>query len=259
MADMRYRRLGRSGLSVSVVGIGCNNFGRAVDEARTRAVVDAAIDCGITLFDTGDIYGDPVGSSEAFLGAALKANGRRDDVVIATKFGHDMGGANGPDWGARGGRRYIMRAVEASLRRLGTDHIDLYQLHLPDPQTPIEETLSALDDLVRAGTVRYVGSSNFAGWQVTEAAWVARSTNLTPFVSAQNHYSWLHRGAEAELVPALAHPGVGLGTLLHHATRRHNAKYRRGAAPPAGTRRAGERWGGRVARPAWGPNEGGGG
>jgi aryl-alcohol dehydrogenase-like predicted oxidoreductase len=123
------------------------------------------------------------------LGAALKANGKRDDVIIATKFGNPMDGINGPDWDARGGRRYVQRAVEASLRRLGTDHIDLYQLHRPDPLTPIEETLSALDDLVRVGKVRYLGSSNFAGWQIADAAWTAQARHLTPFVSAQNEYS----------------------------------------------------------------------
>ena len=148
---MRYRRLGNSGLSVSVVGIGCNNFGRKLDAAATAAVVDAAIECGITLFDTADVYGDPRGGSEELLGAALAANGKRDEVIIATKFGSPMDGTNGPDWGARGGRRYIQRAVEASLRRLGTDYIDLYQLHQPDAETPIEETLSALHDLVRRG------------------------------------------------------------------------------------------------------------
>lgn len=161
MTEMRYRRLGDSGLVVSVVGIGCNNFGRKLDAAGTKAVVDAAIDAGINLFDTADIYGNPHGASEEQLGAALR--GRRDEVVVATKFGMNMEGANGADRGARGARRYIVRAVEASLRRLGTDHIDLYQMHEPDPATPIEETLSALDDLVRAGKVRYLGNSNFAG------------------------------------------------------------------------------------------------
>jgi aryl-alcohol dehydrogenase-like predicted oxidoreductase len=154
MADMTYRRLGSSGLAVSVVGVGCNNFGRVIDQAATQTVVDAAIEVGITLFDTADVYGDPVGASEECLGAALKANGKRDDVIIATKFGGPMSGTNGADWNARGSRRYIVRAVEASLRRLGTDHIDLYQIHRPDEHTPVAETLSALDDLIRAGKVR---------------------------------------------------------------------------------------------------------
>src|SRR2546421_479728 len=153
MAQMRYRRLGTSGLVVSVVGLGCNNLGRKLDLDGTRAVVDAAIEHGITLFDTADIYGDPHGASEELLGAALK--GRRDEVVLATKFGMDMAGANGPDRGALGARRYVRRAVEASLRRLGTDYVDLYQMHAPDPGTPIEETLSTLDSLVREGQARY--------------------------------------------------------------------------------------------------------
>src|SRR5262249_32760495 len=189
MADMRYRRLGSSGLVVSCVGIGTNTFSRKVDEAGVRAVVDAAFEHGVNLFDTADIYGNPPGGSESLLGRALR--GRRDDVVIATKFGMDMQGANGVDHGARGARRYIARAVEASLRRLETDHIDLYQMHETDPGTPIEETLSALDDLVRAGKVRYIGNSNFAGWQIAEAAWQSKTNSWTPFISAQNQYNWL--------------------------------------------------------------------
>src|SRR4051812_13191271 len=160
MSEMSYRRLGTSGLVVSVVGIGCNNFGRKLDLEGTRKVVDAAFEAGITLFDTADVYGTPHGSSEECLGAALK--GRRDDIVLATKFGMNMDGMNGADRGARGSRGYILRAVEASLRRLDTDHIDLYQLHEPDEATPVDETLAALDDLVRSGKVRYVGNSNFA-------------------------------------------------------------------------------------------------
>ncbi|TDB93708.1 aldo/keto reductase, partial [Micromonospora fluostatini] len=195
---MTYRRLGDSGLVVSTVGVGCNNFGRKLDLDGTRAVVDAALDAGITLFDTADIYGEPQGNSEELLGQVLK--GRRDDVVLATKFGMDMRGANGPDFGARGARRYVARAVEASLRRLGTDHIDLYQMHEPDPGTPIEETLAALDDLVRAGKVRYLGNSNFTGWQIADADWTARTGGTSRFVSAQNQYSLLERDVEAEVV-----------------------------------------------------------
>lgn len=235
---MRYRRLGSSGLAVSVVGLGCNNFGRTVDERTTRAIVDAAIDCGITLFDTADSYGRPRGTGEQFLGAALRANGQRENVIVATKFGSDVEGLNGPDWGARGGRRYVLRAVEASLRRLGTDYIDLYQLHRPDPHTPIEETLSALDDLVRQGKVRYIGSSNFAGWQVADAAWVARTAHLTPFISAQNEYSWLRRDAEAELIPACQRFGVGLLPYFPLANGLLTGKYRRGEPPPPGSRLA---------------------
>ncbi len=234
MSDMRYRRLGNSGLVVSVVGIGCNNFGRKLDLDGTREVVDAALDAGITLFDTADIYGTPHGSSEECLGAALK--GRRDEVVLATKFGMDMGGLNGNDFGARGARRYIVRAVEASLRRLETDHIDLYQMHEPDPATPIEETLAALDDLVRSGKVRYLGNSNFAGWQIADADWTARAGNLTPFISAQNRYSLLQRGVEAEVVPACEQFALGLLPFFPLDSGLLTGKYHRGERPVAGTR-----------------------
>ncbi|MFG1950018.1 aldo/keto reductase [Micromonospora sp. NPDC048830] len=240
---MTYRRLGDSGLVVSVVGIGCNNFGRKLDLDGTRAVVDAALDAGITLFDTADIYGEPQGGSEELLGQALK--GRRDDVVLATKFGMDMHGLNGPDFGARGSRRYIVRAVEASLRRLGTDHIDLYQMHEPDPGTPIDETLAALDDLVRDGKVRYLGNSNFAGWQIADADWTASSQGLTRFVSAQNHYSLLERGVEAEVIPACERFGLGMLPFFPLANGLLTGKYKRGEAPPAGSRLSG---GGRYAQ-----------
>jgi aryl-alcohol dehydrogenase-like predicted oxidoreductase len=251
MVDMRYRRLGSSGLAVSVVGIGCNNFGRRIAADTVREVVDAAIDCGITLFDTADAYGNPHGASEELLGAALRANGHRDDVVVATKFGAEMEGGNGPDWDARGGRRYLCRAVEASLRRLDTDHIDLYQLHVPDPDTPIEETLAALDDLVREGKVRYIGSSNFAGWQVADAAWAARSAHLTPFVSAQNEYSWLQREAETELIPACQQHGIGLLPYFPLANGLLTGKYRRDEAPPAGSRLSAEMFARRLAAARW--------
>src|SRR5947207_7918227 len=226
MADMRYRRLGNSGLAVSVVGVGCNTFGRKLDASAARAVVEAALDHGINLFDTADIYGRPHGASEEMLGAALK--GRREDVVIATKFGMDMAGANGADLGARGSRRYIARAVEASLRRLGTDHIDLYQMHQPDPATPIGETLAALDDLVRAGKVRYLGNSQFAGWQIADADWTARTAHLTPFISAQNHYSLLERDVEQEVVPACERFGLGLLPFFPLASGLLTGKYHRG-------------------------------
>lgn len=231
---MRYRQLGESGLTVSVVGIGCNAFGRRIDDAAATAVVHAGLDHGVTLFDTSDTYG--LGESERMLGAALAAAGRRDDAVIATKFGGDMQGANGADWGVRGSRRYVRRAVEASLRRLGTDWIDLYQLHFPDPLTPLEETLAALDELVAEGKVRYAGSSNLDGWQVTEASWIARTEGLTPFVSAQNQYSLYDRSAEAELIPAAENAGVGIlpyGPLAYGLL---TGKYRRGEPAPAGSR-----------------------
>ncbi|MEU8327959.1 aldo/keto reductase [Micromonospora sp. NPDC048839] len=239
---MTYRRLGDSGLVVSVVGIGCNNFGRKLDLDGTRAVVDAALDAGITLFDTADIYGEPQGSSEELLGQALK--GRRDDVVVATKFGMDMFGLNGPDFGARGSRRYIARAVEASLRRLGTDHIDLYQMHEPDPGTPIDETLAALDDLVRDGKVRYLGNSNFAGWQIADADWVASSNGRSRFISAQNHYSLLERSVETEIIPACDRFGLGMLPFFPLANGLLTGKYKRSGQPPAGSRLSG---GGRYA------------
>ncbi|GAA4243527.1 aldo/keto reductase [Dactylosporangium darangshiense] len=238
MTDMRYRRLGRSGLTVSVVGVGCNNFGGRIDATRAAEVVGAALDHGITLFDTADVYGATAGASEEALGAALGK--RRDEVIIATKFGMDTRGAYGPDWGARGGRRYIVRAAEASLSRLGTDYIDLYQLHRPDPQTPIEETLAALDDLVRSGKVRYLGHSNFSGWQTADAAWTAETRHLTPFVSAQNRYSLLERGVETDLVPALERFGLGMLPFFPLELGLLTGKYRRGDAPPAGSRLARE-------------------
>ena len=240
MSEMSYRRLGTSGLVVSAVGIGCNNFGRKLDADGTRAVVDAAFDAGITLFDTADIYGTPHGSSEEHLGAALR--GRRDEIVLATKFGMDMEGLNGADRGARGSRSYVIRAVEASLRRLGTDYLDLYQLHTPDEATPIEETLSALDDLVRAGKVRYLGNSNFAGWQIADADWTARTAGHSPFISAQNQYSLLHREVEDEVVPACERFGLGLLPFFPLDSGLLSGKYQRGTTPPAGTRLSLERY-----------------
>jgi aryl-alcohol dehydrogenase-like predicted oxidoreductase len=224
------RRLGRSGLVVSVVGLGCNNFGRRIGLEETRAVVRAAIDAGVTLFDTADTYGE----SEDFLGEVLGRD--RDDIVLATKFGNPMGGKLGPDWDARGSRRYIRKAVESSLRRLRTDWIDLYQLHAPDPLTPIEETLAALQELVNEGKVRYIGCSNFAGWQVADADWVARAGGLTPFISAQNHYSLLERGVEAELIPACERFGLGVLPFFPLANGLLTGKYVRGEAAPEGTR-----------------------
>jgi aryl-alcohol dehydrogenase-like predicted oxidoreductase len=240
MSEMSYRRVGPSGLVVSVVGLGCNNFGRRLDANGTRTVVDAAFDAGITLFDTADIYGTPHGASEEQLGAALK--GRRDEIVLATKFGMDMEGMNGADRGARGSRGYIIRAVEASLRRLDTDYIDLYQVHAPDPATPIDETLSALDDLVRSGKVRYLGNSNFAGWQIADADWTARAAGRTPFISAQNQYSLLHRDVETEILPACEHFGLGFLPFFPLDSGLLSGKYRRGEKPAEGTRLALQRY-----------------
>ena len=231
---MRYRTLGDSGLLVSVVGLGCNNFGGRLDNARTRAVVDAAIDAGVTLFDTADMYGRD-GGSELALGEALK--GRRDRVVLATKFGHqgaDMG--YGPAAGAKGGRKYIRLAVEKSLTRLQTDYIDLYQLHTPDPLTPVDETIAALDELVTEGKVRYIGHSNLSGWQLADAAHTALAAGRAAFISAQNHWSLLERGAEREVVPAARHFGLGVLPYYPLANGLLTGKVRQGQEIPAGTR-----------------------
>lgn len=230
---MTYRPLGDSGLMVSAVGIGCNAFGRRVDEAGVRDILDGAQDVGVTLLDTADTYGGN-GASEELLGAALK--GRRDEFVLATKFGMDAGGLNGADHGVRGSRRYIRRAVEGSLRRLQTDHIDLYQLHRPDDLTPIEETLSALTDLVREGKIGYLGCSNFAGWQLADADWTARTAGLERFVSVQNRYSLLDRTIEDEVVPAAETFGVGVLPFFPLEYGLLTGKYHRGQEPPTGSR-----------------------
>jgi aryl-alcohol dehydrogenase-like predicted oxidoreductase len=260
---MRYGTLGDSGLLVSVVGLGCNNFGGRLDVQQTRAVVDAAIDEGITLFDTAETYGG-AGASELALGEVLQ--GRRDKVVLATKFGHqgaDMG--YGPAAGAKGGRGYIKLAVEKSLTRLRTDYIDLYQLHTPDPVTPIEETLAALDDLVTEGKVRYIGHSNLSGWQIADAAHAALAGGRTPFISAQNHWSLLERDAEQEVVPASIHFGLGVLPYFPLANGLLTGKVRRGEGVPAGTRLAEPRRAGYVtdakldaveALIAWGQEQG---
>ncbi len=231
---MKVRRLGNSGLKVSVVGLGCNNFGMRIDQAQTQAVVDAAVDAGITLFDTADVYGAT--RSEEFLGKALGT--RRHDIILATKFGSPVG----QDPKKRGGsRKWIMTAVEDSLRRLGTDYIDLYQHHRPDPDTPIDETLRALDDLVTQGKVRYLGNSNYSGWQIADADWSA--AGQTRFVSAQNLYSLLERDVEGEVLPACEHFGLGFLPFFPLASGLLSGKYKRGVAPPEGTRLAA--WGAR--------------
>jgi aryl-alcohol dehydrogenase-like predicted oxidoreductase len=230
---MRYRPLGNSGLLVSVVGLGCNNFGRRLDLAGTKSVLDAAIEEGITLLDTADTYAN--GESETLIGQALE--GRRDKVLIATKWGHqnsDMG--YGPAAGAKGGRAYIRTAVEKSLSRLKTDHIDLYQLHTPDPVTPLDETFAALTELVDEGKVRYIGSSNFAGWQIADAAHVAAEGGYAPFISAQNHYSLLERDVEHEVVPAAEAFGVGLLPYFPLANGLLTGKIRRGQDTPQDSR-----------------------
>ncbi len=225
---MQFRNLGRSGLRVSLVGLGCNNFGGRIDDEATRKVVDAAIEHGITLFDTADIYGEKAGS-ERVLGKVLGA--RRKDIVLASKFGMKM--FHG---GQGGSRRYIMSAVEESLSRLRTDWIDLYQFHTPDPLTPIDETLRALEDLVTQGKVRYVGCSNMPAWQVADAQWTARDLGLAGFASAQDEYSLLKRGAEKDLIPALKHYGMGLLPYFPLANGALTGKYKRNAPMPDGAR-----------------------
>ncbi|HEV8031722.1 MAG TPA: aldo/keto reductase [Stellaceae bacterium] len=229
---MEQRNLGRSGLIVSAVGLGCNNFGGRIDEAATRAVVHKALDLGVTFFDTADTYGDQ-GGSEEFLGRALA--GHRHDIVLATKFARPMD-QEGRLQGAS--RRYIMSAVEASLKRLDTDYIDLYQQHIADPRTPIEETLRALDDLVHQGKVRYIGCSTLSAWQVVEARWTATHFGFERYVSCQERYSLLERELDQELMPVIQSYGLGLIPFSPLANGLLTGKYRRGAPPPAGARLA---------------------
>src|SRR5215469_13778076 len=227
---MEYRNLGKSGLKVSVVGLGCNNFAMKCDAEQTRAIVHKALDEGITLFDTADIYGNR-GGSEDLLGKAL--GNRRRDAIVATKFGMAMG--DGPY--LRGGSyRYVMAAAEASLKRLGTDYIDLYQIHQPDPETPQHETLEALNDLIRSGKVRYIGHSNFAAWQTVAAHWISQTRGLASYISAQNQYNLLDRRIERELIPACREFGVGILPYFPLASGFLTGKYRRGAEPPKGAR-----------------------
>lgn len=236
---MEYRNLGSTGTKVSVVGIGCNNFGSKNDASDTQLIVDAAIDAGINLFDTADVYGS-AGKSEEFLGKALQ--GKRQDVVVATKFGAPMGEGQHMHGASRS---YIFRAVEASLKRLDTDYIDLYQLHVPDGSTSTEETLGALDDLVTQGKVRYIGSSNFAGWQIADAEWIARTRNMNRFVTAQNQYSLLDRRIEREVVPACKKFGLGVLPYFPLASGLLTGKYQRGIEAPSDSRLAA--WGKRGA------------
>jgi aryl-alcohol dehydrogenase-like predicted oxidoreductase len=232
MADLPTRALGVLGPEVTVIGLGCNNFGRRVDLEGTRAVVDAALEEGITFFDTADIYGNPHGRSEEFLSEVLE--GRRDRVVLATKFGMDMGDGRGP----RGSRDYILHAFEASLRRLRTDVIDYYWYHQPDGVTPIADTLETLDELVRAGTVRTIGASNFSAEQIEEADAVARDRGLTRFTAIQNQYSLLVRDPEPEVLPTCERLGLGFVPFFPLASGLLTGKYRRGEPAPAGTRLA---------------------
>ena len=222
---MEYRNLGSSGLRVSLVGLGCNNFGMRLDLEQTRAVVDRAFDLGITLFDTADMYGGR-GGSETQLGKIL--GHRRKDIVLASKFGMAMSD-DGTKIGAS--RRYIMSAVEDSLRRLKTDWIDLYQLHQPDPLTPLDETMQALDDLVTQGKIRYIGCSNLPSWQVVESQWISKSMGLNRFVSCQDEYNILNRDVEAELIPAMQKYGCGLLPYFPLASGLLTGKYKRTKMP----------------------------
>jgi len=231
---MQYSSLGNSGLQVSVVGLGCNNFGRRCDESQTTSIVHAALDSGITFFDTADIYG-PSGVSEEYLGKALK--GHREEAVIASKFGGPM--ADGDPYMRGASRRYIMNAVEASLTRLNTDYIDLYQIHFPDPTTPLEETIRALDDLISMGKIRYMGNSNFAGWQIASSEWIARAIGTNRFISAQNEYSLLNRSNEAEVVPAAIEFGLSILPYFPLAGGLLTGKYVIGEDGPEGARLTG--------------------
>lgn len=227
---MKYKTLGQSGLALSLVGLGCNTFGAPLDLEATRKVVHRALELGITFFDTSDSYGN-MGGSEQQLGVILGE--RRKDIVLATKFASPMN-KEGTLSGAS--RRYLMSAVEASLRRLKTDWIDLYQIHRPDPLTPIEETMRALDDLVRQGKVRYIGCSNFAAWQYVDAHWTAKHLGLNPLVSCQDHYNLVHREIESDLLPAMASCGAGLLPYAPLSAGLLTGKYRHGAVPPANAR-----------------------
>ena len=229
---MRTRPLGSSGLEATVVGLGTNNFGGRIDEAASRAVIDAALDAGIAFIDTAAAYGNG-GGSEEIIGRAL--SGRRDGVVLATKFGWDRGDDAGPG----GSRPYIRKAIEASLRRLQTDRIDLYQYHRPDGVTPLEETLAALDELVQEGKVRAIGSSNFTAAMVEEAHTIAGERGPTPFVSEQSEYSLLRRDAEQDLLPACERLGIGFIPYFPLASGLLTGKYRRGEPAPEGSRLTG--------------------
>jgi aryl-alcohol dehydrogenase-like predicted oxidoreductase len=228
MPSLPTRPLGRSGLDVSIVGLGCNNFGRRLDVDQTRAVVDAALEEGVTFFDTADIYGQ--GLSEEYLGEVLQ--GRRDQVVLATKFGMDMGDGRGP----RGSRDYIMQAIDASLKRLRTDVVDYYWYHRPDGVTPFRETLEALHELVQAGKVRGIGASNFDAQQLEEAAAIVEEHGLTPFTAVQNEYSLLVRDAEDEVLPTAERLGIGFVPFFPLASGLLTGKYRRGEPGPANAR-----------------------
>ncbi len=234
-------------LKLPRIGIGCNAFGTRIDAERVAEIVDTAIEQGAAFFDTADVYG--FGASEELLGTALR--GRRDAVVVATKFGMDVQGINGPDDGRRGSAEYVRASVDASLRRLGIDHIDLYQFHTPDRETPIDETLGALNELVKAGKVRAIGCSNLRAWEIVDADWRARTAGAARFVTAQNEYSLYNRSAEDELLPACVSLDVGVLPYFPLAYGLLTGKYRRGTAAPEGSRLAGKGQAQRLEKADW--------
>jgi len=226
--EMEHRSLGRSGLRVSLVGLGCNGFN---DLEKARDVYGAARDCGINFFDLADMYGGPGGVSEAIMGEL--SQGHRDQIILATKGGFATDGS----FRAMGAsRRYLVQAVEASLKRLKTDYIDLYQIHAPDPLTPLDETLRALDDLIRQGKIRYIGASNYAGWQLVDAMWIAETNKISRFISSQNEYNLLARGIETTTLPAMQRAGVGLLPYFPLASGLLTGKVTKDAPPAPGTR-----------------------
>ncbi|HEX2185364.1 MAG TPA: aldo/keto reductase, partial [Chloroflexota bacterium] len=226
---MEYRRLGKSGLKVSAIGLGGNTFGNGADEAQTGRIINRALDLGINFIDTADVYSR--GISEEYVGKAVA--GRRQEALIATKVQGRMGDLPNDEGLSR---KHIMEGIEASLRRLDTDYVDLYQVHRFDSSTPIEETLSTLDDLVRQGKVRYIGCSNFAAWQICESLWVAERKNVTPFVSVQPRYNIFDRAIERELVPFCRQHGIGIIPYSPLAGGVLTGKYHPGEEPPADTR-----------------------
>lgn len=227
---MKLCNLGKSGLQVSLVGLGCLNFGHRIDLEASRKVIHKALDLGITLFDTADVYAGP-GGSETVLGQVLGE--RRKDIILATKFGNVMDASKGLKGASR---HYIISAVEASLRRLKTDWIDLYQLHRPDPLTSIEETLRALDDLIHQGKVRYIGCSNLRAWQVVDAQWTSKLLGINAFISCQDEYNLVARELESEMLPAMEAHGLGLLPYYPLASGLLSGKYKKNEPPPEGTR-----------------------
>ena len=229
---MEYRRLGSSGLQVSVAGLGTNNFGRRCDAATTKAVIDRALDRGVNFIDTADVYGDSL--SEEFIGRAIR--GRRRDLIVATKFERPT---DESPLHRGTSRRHVMEAVEDSLRRLGVDAIDLYQIHFWSDDTPVEETLRALDDLVRRGDVRYIGCSNFTAWQIVESQWICKTEHLNPLISAQNQYNLLQRNVEPEVLPVSRRYGMGMIPFSPLASGFLTGKYKQGQPGPEGARLSG--------------------